>query len=140
MKQRLLLIAAILGMTTAVTDVQRSTLAAPPDAQSQAAALLHRPQQHGTANDLHNAPFDPSSATDAQASAAALLSGHRSRDQVKTTKATVAVTPRSAARVSGDAQAQAAALLSGSRLSPVDSQRTLRRARVKKHSLEKMVR
>jgi hypothetical protein len=114
MALRLLLIPAILGMTTTVADAQRSTLADQADAHSQAAALLSRPQQHRASNAQQQARHRPdrSAATDAQARAAALLSGQRPRDQVKTT---VAVTPRSAARVLGDAHAQAAALLSGSR-------------------------
>jgi hypothetical protein len=132
MKPRLLLIPAMLVATAALADTRRAP-SAPADAQTQAAALLSRPQAPRAWNmdDRGRQPTALSAAVDPQAKAAALLSGLRPGGQVK---ASLPVARRSAARMSVDAQAQAAALLSGSRIS-ADSQprgqRTLSNARAR---------
>jgi hypothetical protein len=110
MKRHLLLIPMILATSAAIADAQTTAPSVQPDAQAQAAALLSRPHAIGTAKaGAGSLSLSPVSAPlDAHQSAAALLSGARSRNGVNAVSA-VAESP--------DAQAQAAALLGGSRLS-----------------------
>ena len=120
MKRHLFLIPLILTTTAAIADAQTTAPSVRADAQAQAAALLSRPQALRAAK-VETRMLSPSTASsplDAHASAAALLSGARTRDRFNT------VAKSTGARVSTDAQAQAAALLSGSRSSTVQSKRT----------------
>jgi hypothetical protein len=110
MKARLLRISAIVAATAAF-GVSGSAFSEPRDAQDQAAALLSRPHAPQTLHTYEHA-FSRSSpaAVDAQASAAALLSGQRTGAQKAVISAPIV------ARRPVDAHAHAAALLSGSRL------------------------
>lgn len=109
MKRHLLLIPMFLVTTAAIADAQTT---AHSDAQAQAAALLSRPQPLGGVKVEGRSPAP--SALDAHDSAAALLSGARSKHRVDPVPAVAASAD---VRVTADAQAQAAALLSGSRTS-----------------------
>lgn len=100
MKMHLLLIPMIFATTAALAD-----------AQSQAAALLSRPLTPATMK-LESSSSVSETATDAQASAAALLSGHRVERQ-----AAMSSQMRESlyGQMPADAQSRAAALLSGMR-------------------------
>lgn len=104
MNPRLFLIPAILATSAAFG-------ASADDAQSQAAALLSRPQtSESSSRELAPVYSSALAAADAQARAAALLSGvhpgHGARTTVNASRSVVA----------SDAHAQAAALLSGARI------------------------
>ena len=90
------------------------TTAALADSQTQAAALLSRPLTPVTAK-LERSPSVSETAIDAQASAAALLSGHRIERQ---TTMSAAIREASHGRMPADAHSQAEALLSGTRTAP----------------------
>jgi hypothetical protein len=103
MNPRLFLIPAILA-TSAVFGASAD------DAQTQAAALLSRPQTSETSShELAPVYSSALAATDAQARAAALLSGVHAGHVATTT------VNASRSAVASDAHAQAAALLSGAR-------------------------
>jgi hypothetical protein len=102
MKSSLVLITAI-AAATASLSLSTNALA---DAQSQAAALLN-PSHTSVSQEQQSS----SVTLDAQAHAAALLSGVR---VAREADPSAQLTQSSDARASGDAQAQAAALLSGS--------------------------
>lgn len=116
MNSRRLLLPAILA-TTAAFGASAVAFAAPSDAHAQAAELLSRPQTSGSsyAHEPARAYSSSLTAADAQAHAAALLSGVRPTDGAKTT---ANVTPSA---VAVDAHAQAAALLKGSRITARNS-------------------
>lgn len=106
MKSRLLLIPMILGTTAA--------LGAPADGQTQAAALLSRPQTTAVqANDPATAHSVASSSIDGQASAAALLSRPASESATQTH---VTVTLQSHTWMAAGGQTQAANLLNRPRI------------------------
>jgi hypothetical protein len=100
MKSYLFLIPAIFATTAALAD-----------AQTQAAALLSRPHTLATVK-MERSSSVPEAATDAHASAAALLSGHRVSPQATMSSA---VREPSYGQTPLDAHSQAAALLSGTR-------------------------
>ncbi|HEY7642974.1 MAG TPA: hypothetical protein VH814_24795 [Steroidobacteraceae bacterium] len=104
MKLRLLLIPAIFVTTAALAD-------SPVDAHTRAAALLSRPDAPATMK-VERTSSVSETYIDAQASAAALLSGHRIALQ-----ATMPSAVREAAQdqMPADAHSLAAALLSGTR-------------------------
>lgn len=116
MKPFLLLIPMMLSTTAALADTLRTSSPPlrPADAQSQAAALLRRPQTLGTPHvDVRVGQASrPRVSVDAQAHAAALLSRPRTQG---TANAGLTVGQASRARMPVDAQAQAAALLSPAR-------------------------
>lgn len=122
MKRHLLLIPMILATSAAIADAQTKAPSVPADAQAQAARLLSRPHAIGTVKaDARSLSSSPASTPlDAHQSAAALLSGARSKNRVNAV---------SAVAESADAQAQAAALLSGSRLSASQAKLTHTRSR-----------
>jgi hypothetical protein len=109
MNSRPFLIPAILA-TTAAFGAFGNVLAAPLDAQAQAAALLSGSRTSGSPNTHEQAPAYSAAmaGVDAHARAAALLSGvhigHESKTSLSVMPSAVAV----------DAHARAAALLSGS--------------------------
>ena len=100
MKLHLLLIPAIFVSTAALAD-----------SQTQAAALLSRPQT-SVATKVERSSSLSETGIDAHASAAALLSGHRIARQATMSSA---IHERSYGQTPADAQSQAAALLSGTR-------------------------
>lgn len=100
MKFSLLLIPAIFTTTAALAD-----------SQTQAAALLSRPQTPVTATPEHTASMSET-AIDAHARAASLLSGHRVASQA--TISSAALEPAHE-QMPADAHSRAAALLSGTR-------------------------
>jgi hypothetical protein len=116
MNSRLFLIPAILA-TTAAFGAPADAVSAPLDAHVQAAALLSRPQTSSSSFAHEPAPAYSSAlaAIDAQASAAALLSGVHIGYGATTT---VNVTRPERAL---DAHAQAAELLSGSQITARNS-------------------
>jgi len=100
MKSPLFLIPAIFATTAALAD-----------SQTQAAALLSRPNTP-VAMKLERSSSVSETAIDAHASAEALLSGHRVARQATVSSA---VRNTSHGRMPADAHSQAAALLSGTR-------------------------
>lgn len=110
MKSRLVILSTILA-TTAGLGASGAAFANPIDAQAHAAALLN-PATLSAGN-----VSSQTAVGDAQAQAAALLSGLRTGQEAS------AQEPAQANRGSLDAQAHAAALLSGSRVSVIDDQR-----------------
>jgi hypothetical protein len=115
MKSSFVLI-SIVAVATAGFAVSSNAIASPPDAQVQAAALLSPSVSKGTGD--NETASSQSVALDAQAHAAALLSGVR----VDREADAAALVTRS--KASSDAQAQAAALLSGLRGPSVEVART----------------
>jgi hypothetical protein len=112
MTSRLLLIPAIVA-AVATLGAPYNALSEPIDAHSHAAALLSGARTPGTFEARDNGDAQSSAAfADAQASAAALLSGRSAVGQVKTS---ARIDPPSGLREQTDAHAHAAALLSGSR-------------------------
>jgi hypothetical protein len=114
MKSGLLLIPLIIATATATADggTEGSQFSHPAGAQAHAAALLLGAHTSRTLTmDQQRLSPTPSAASDAQASAAALLRGSRAADSRG------AHDPLSAPRMSGNAQTQAADLLRGSRAS-----------------------
>jgi hypothetical protein len=111
MKSRLLLIPAMLAMTVTLADASSP----PADAQAQAAALLAPRHVSGASNvDGQARSSSPRArAPDAQASAAALLSGVRTRE----TKVSSEIARPITAHTPQDAHSRAAALLSGGSVS-----------------------
>jgi hypothetical protein len=89
-----------------------ATTAALADAQTQAAALLNRPHTPVTMT-LERSSSLPETAIDAQASAAALLSGHRIARPVAMS---AAAREASSGDKPADAHSQAEALLNGTRI------------------------
>ena len=110
MNSRRFLIPAILA-TTAAFGFSGTVLAASPDGQAQAAALLSGSPTSGSPSTYEHAPAYSSAlaGVDAQTRAAALLSGVHIGDESKTSTSAIP------SAVALDAHAQAAALLSGSR-------------------------
>jgi hypothetical protein len=111
MKLRLFLLPAIFATTAALADSQAAVSLQSADAQSQAAALLSRPQTPVTMQ-LERSSSVSETTIDAHASAAALLSGHRIARQATMSSA---VRQLSYGQTPADAHSQAAALLSGTR-------------------------
>jgi len=112
MTTRSLLITAIVAATAAL-GASHNALSEPVDAQSQAAALLSR-SHTSVVLEVRDRAVAPSSSVsaDAQASAAALLTGRSANGQANNS---VRIDPPSVVQTQRDAHAQAAALLSGSR-------------------------
>ena len=114
MKLRLFLLPAIFATTAALADSQAAVSLQSADAQSQAAALLSRPQTPVTMQ-LERSSSVSETAVDAHASAEALLSGHRIARQATTS---AAVREPAHGQMSADAHSRAEALLSGTRTAP----------------------
>ena len=112
MKSLLFLLPLILATSAAVADAQRSSPAAPVDAQTHAAALLRSTHASVTSKEDGLTRSTRLAASDAQASAAALLGG---RHASRVVDASRAIEQPSGARSLSNAQTQAAALLRGSR-------------------------
>jgi hypothetical protein len=100
MKSRLLFVSMILATSAALGD--------PVDGQTQAAALLSRPQTTGVETNIPVSASSVGSAVDGQASAAALLSRPSAEGP---TQAHVTVALPSRTLMSADGQTQAASLL-----------------------------
>lgn len=116
MKSCLLLVPALLATTIAFADTQPAASSPPADAQAKAAALL-APRHVLRASNVDGQGRSSSSragAPDAQASAAALLSGVRSAEGSVPSE----IARPTAAHASKDAHAHAAALLSRDFVSP----------------------